>query len=267
MWQKSLFFFILFWQFSACAQTRVLVSIAPQKFLVEEIGGECVTIDVIVPTGISSHTFEPTARQVISLGKGDIWFRLGESFEERLVKVLPHTQIVDQRTGIELLSCPCSHAAADPHIWLSPRLLKIQARQIADTLSHYDPAHAALYTQNLQQLEERLSELDAEMATLLNEAPKTLLVSHPAYGYLCRDYGLTQLPIEMEGREPTPRYLTDLILKAKALNIQTVFLQKQHSAKGGKRVAQQLGARSVFLDPYVENVIENLKVIAKAFRQ
>ncbi|MCC5832715.1 MAG: zinc ABC transporter substrate-binding protein [Chlamydiales bacterium] len=261
------FFFL---GFSGFSQTRVLVSIAPQKYLVEEIGGERVSVEIIVPAGASSHTYEPTAKQVVSMCTGEIWFRLGEGFEERLIKALPHTQIVDQREGIDLLAAGCGcclSGGADPHIWLSPRLLIIMAHQIADSLSERDPSHADIYRKNLKRLEKRLAELDLEMAAILREAPKTLLVSHPAYGYLCRDYGLTQLPIEMEGREPTPRYLTELILKARALKLQTLFLQRQHSIKGGMRVAKELGAKSLFLDPYAENVIDNLREIAKAFRQ
>ncbi len=222
-----------------------------------------------MPAGASSHTYEPTPRQIVGMQSGEIWFRLGESFEERLKKALPRTEIVDQREGIDLLNsgCCCHRGAADPHIWLSPRLLVVQARQIADTLSQHDPSHTRLYMGNLKRLEERLANLDEEMAALLSEAPRMVLVSHPAYGYLCRDYGLTQLSIEMEGREPTPRYITELVLQVRSLNIQTVFLQKQHSVKGGKRLADDLGAECVFLDPYAENVIDNLREIAKAFRQ
>jgi zinc transport system substrate-binding protein len=270
MLRKFLFFFFILWSFSGFAQTRVLVSIAPQKYLVEEIGGEKVSVTVIVPAGASSHTYEPTPKQIVSMKSGEIWFRLGESFEDRLLKVLPQTHIIDHRKGIELIGggCGCCNpGGADPHIWLSPSLLIIQARQIAEALCQHDPSHEALFKQNLERLVEQLEALDVEMRDILREAPKTILVSHPAYGYLCRDYGLIQLPVEMEGHEPTPRYLADLILKARSLKIQTVFLQPQHSVKGGMRVAKELGAKSLFLDPYAENVIDNLREIAKAFRQ
>ncbi len=251
---------------SAWGNTQVLVSIAPQKFLVKEIGGDLVSVDVIVPAGASSHSYEPNARQMTSLSKGAIWFRLGETFEDKLVKIFSKMVIVDQREGIELLGCSC-HGGADPHTWLSPRLLKTQARQIAHVLSEYDPDHAHYYQNNLTRLENELENLDAEVDAILANAPRTILVSHPAYGYLCRDYGLTQLPIEMEGKEPTPRYLSTLILEARTLNIDKVFLQEQHSVRGGKRIAQELGAKYIFLDPYAENVIANLKHIAEAFAQ
>lgn len=254
--------------FSNESPIQVLVSIAPQKFLVESIGKHEVAVQIIVPTGANSHTYEPTPRQIVAMKQGAIWFRMGESFEERLVRCLPHTLIIDQREGLDLLGCSCCGLkGADPHIWLSPRLLISQAGQIAQTLSEFDPAHAPFYQDNLATLVQELSTLDQEMTLILSDAPKTLLVSHPAYGYLCRDYGLTQLAIEMEGREPTPRYLTNLINQAHALNIETVFLQEQHVVKGSKRIAETLGAKMVYLDPYAENVVENLREIAKAFRQ
>jgi zinc transport system substrate-binding protein len=250
----------------------VLVSIAPQKFLVETIGGEHVDVKVIVPPGANSHTYEPTPRQVVLAQKGEIWFRLGESFEARMIPSLSHTAIVDQREGLELLNTGCgcchTHDAYDPHIWLSPRLLKKMAAQIAQKLSHKDPEHLSVYAANLARLEKELDQLDHECSVLLaHSAQKHILVSHPAFGYLCHDYALQQLSIEMEGREPTPRYLTELIQKAKEFQIKRVFLQLQHNPKGGKRIAKELGAETVFVDPYSENVIENLRVLAKLFSE
>jgi zinc transport system substrate-binding protein len=267
--RKFFIFLILLWG-TLEAKTHVLVSITPQKFLVERVGGEHVTVDVIVPPGVNSHTYEPTPRQMISAQKGEIWFRLGESFEARMVPLLQKTRLVDQREGIDLIEtgCGCCNArdAHDPHIWLSPRLLKKQAGQIAQILSEHDPDHRQFFASNLKILEEELDQLDKECSSLFTRSSQRyILLSHPAFGYFCRDYGLNQLSIEMEGREPTPKTLTELILKAREHTIKTVFLQKQHNPKGGKRVAKELGAETKYIDPYVENVIENLHTIAKLF--
>ena len=264
------FIFLLFLCAAAEAKTPVLVSITPQKFLVERIGGEHVTVTVIVPPGANSHTYEPTPRQMVSVQKGEIWFRLGESFENRLLPSLQRTtRIIDQREGVDLIEmgCGCCNADAhDPHIWLSPRILKIQATQIAQILSEHDPEQERYFANNLSLLEKEFDQLDQECVTLFNKTlQKNILVSHPALGYCCRDYGLNQLSVEMEGREPTPRYLMELIKKARSCDIQTVFLQKQHNPRGGKRVAKELNAETVFVDPYVENIIENLRTISKLF--
>lgn len=266
----KIFLFLLFLCGIAEAKTQVLVSIVPQKFLVERIGGEHVAVHVIVPPGANSHTYEPTPRQTVLAQKGEIWFRMGESFENRLLPSLQrNTRIIDQRQGLNLIEMGCgccTSDAHDPHIWLSPKLLKIQANQIAQILSEHDPEHIKLFVANLSLLEAELDQLDKECTALFSRVEqKNILVSHPAFGYFCRDYGLTQISIEMEGREPTPRYLTQLIEKARSCEIRTVFLQKQHNPKGGKRIAKELKAETVFVDPYVENVIENLKTLSKLF--
>lgn len=247
------------------AKTHVLVSIAPQKFLVERIGDEYVSVDVLVPPGASSHSYEPSPKQIIAAQNGEIWFRIGESFETRIISSLKDVLIVDQREGIDLIDSGCHcHDSHDPHIWLSPKLLKRQAAQIADALCQKDPEHASCFNGNLQILWEELDQLHEEICEKCLEK-KVILVSHPAFGYFCRDYGLKQLSIEMEGREPTPKYLATLMHKAESSKISTVFLQKQHHAKGGKRMATALGAETVFVDPYVENVIENLRSISNDF--
>ncbi|MFZ0565179.1 MAG: zinc ABC transporter substrate-binding protein [Chlamydiales bacterium] len=239
------------------AKTAVLVSIAPQKFLVEKIGGNTVSVSVIVPPGFSSHSYEPSPRQLVTAKKGDIWFRIGESFEKKLLGALKnHLVVVD----------PIHLNGTDNHTWLNPLLLKTQAEQIARTLSAHNPDRAVFYHNNLSALLKELDLLDQEISEILaHKKHKFILVSHPAFHYFCQQYGLEQLSIEMEGKEPTPKYITDLLLNAEARQISYVYVQKQHGTKGGEWMARKLGAELVFLDPYAENVIENLKIIAKAF--
>jgi zinc transport system substrate-binding protein len=266
---RKFFIFLLLCAGGLQAQIQVLVSIAPQKYLVERIGGDHVSVTVIVPQGANSHTYEPSTKQVLAAQKGDIWFRIGESFENRMLAMMRHTRVVDQRQGLDLIQAGCgccTHDAHDPHIWLSPRLLKVQAKQIAEMLCEYDHDHAEFFMNNLSKLVEECSLLDQECALMLAKST-VILVSHPAFGYLCRDYGLKQLSIEMEGREPTPRYVTELITRARSLGVKIVFLQLQHNPKGGKRIAKELRARTVYLDPYVENVLENLRSIAQNFSE
>ncbi len=258
---------LLFSSFHLGAESEILVSIAPQKYLVERIGGSEVTVQVLVPLGASSHTYEPTPKQMIAAAKGKIWFRIGEPFEERLLPVCSRVQIVDQREGLDLIrgGCKCHGIGYDPHIWLSPRLLKTQADQIAQTLIAYDPLNRSLYQKNLIELQADLDSLDTYLSHLFQEHLPTVVVSHPAYGYLCRDYGIQQIAIEMEGKEPTPRYLASLMTQVRALNTERIFVQKQHSSQGGTRIAREIGAECIFLDPYKEDVIANLKSIAEAF--
>jgi zinc transport system substrate-binding protein len=186
-----------------------------------------------------------------------------------LISAFAHTLIIDQRHGLDLIlaGCGCcTRDAHDPHIWLSPKLLKKQAIQIADALIELNPQHTEIFKENLSFLLAELEYLDQECDALMStSAQKAILVSHPAFGYFCKDYGLEQLSIEMEGKDPTPRYVTELIAKARNRKIKKVFLQKQHNPKGGKRIAQELKAKLYDVDPYCENVIENLRNLAKWF--
>lgn len=248
------------------AKPLVLVSVAPQKYLIEQIAGDQVSVAVIVPDGASPHTYEPTPKQMVKLGGGDVWFRIGESFESRLLSVFgPTMEIVDQRDGIDLLhaGCCCCHDGHDPHIWLSPSLLKQEAKQIEAVLSRYCPEKSSLFQKNYLGLCNRLEKLDEQISEKLEmKRGSAILVSHPAFGYFCRDYGLKQIAIETEGKEPSSRRTLELIDEARKANICSVYLQQQYSMRGGKKIAKELGAEIVMVNPYDEDVISNLTFFA-----
>lgn len=255
----------------------VLVSVAPHKYFVEKIAKDKLSIGLMVPAGASSHTYEPTPRQMIEAGKADIWFQIGEGFEARAGQSLqnhnPRLQLVNLQNGLDLIyehscchSSHCHENCIDPHFWLSARQGKIQARTIADTLSSAYPQHRQFFEQNLNLFLEELDLLDKKIVALLEPQKKrTILVSHPAYAYFCRDYNLKQLSIEFEGKDPTPQQLTNLIQMARSVPIKKIFVQMQYSNKGAKLIAQQLGAEIVTLDPYAENYEKTMLDIARAF--
>lgn len=255
----------------------IIVSVAPHKFFVEAIAGNTITVGLLVPAGTSFHTFEPTPKQMLSACKADLWFRMGESFETRLAQTLqshnPQMRFVDLRQGLDLITVGahvchhCSKAAgADLHFWLSPRLAKIQAQTIAKALTELYPENRQEYQSRLENFLQSLDNLDHEIATLLKPlSNRVIMVSHPAYAYFAADYNLTQLPIEFEGKDPTPRQLTNTLVKARQAKIKTVFIQPQHSSKGAQLIAKELGANVVSLDPYSENYFETMREIARAF--
>jgi len=252
----------------------ILVSVAPHQFLVEQIAGSTIQILLMVPEGASSHTYEPSPKQMLAASKAVVWFRLGEPFETQAVAALksyqPKLQLVDLREGLPLIQDHvCMHAHChdepDPHVWLSPPLLVTQAQTITHTLSQMFPEHQALYHQNMETLHQRLETLDQELREWL--APitrRTLLVSHPAYAYFCRSYQLTQMAIEFEGKDPTPRQLTALLTQARNASINRIYIQPQYSSKGARLVAETLDVPVVSLNPYEKNVIESLRTIGKA---
>lgn len=272
------------WVFGA----SVIVSVAPHKFFVEQIAKDSVTVRVMVPASATPHSYEPPPKQILEASRADIWFRIGEGFEKKAIEAIEaHRKdfvVVDLRKGLSLIlahcdphgdpysnhhgdKCCCADGA-DLHIWLSLRLAQIQADTIAEALSQRYPEKAAFFAENLKAFKRTLIALDSDFKGLLAPVKgKTLLVSHPAYAYFCRDYDLYQMSLESEGKEPTPRTMTALIDKARALHIRTIFTQAQYGVKGAKLVAELLGARVVSLDPYSEDYLSSMKEIAGAFRE
>lgn len=254
----------------------VLVSVAPHKFFAEKIGGDTITVGLMVPAGASSHTYEPTPKQMITASRADIWFCIGESFEERAIRSLTAynstMQIVNMRKNVDMINadpqsghCCCCHAnSQDLHFWLSARQAKIQANTIAEVLSERYPEHAVTYRQRLASLVQELDALDQEIIALLKPLKnRNILVSHPAYAYFCRDYNLNQMSIEFEGKDPTPQQLTMLLQRARAASIHKVLIQAQYPSKGARLFAQQVNATVIMLDPYAEDYMNSMREIAQ----
>lgn len=257
----------------------VVVSIAPYKFFVERIAGDTVSVELMVPPGASPHSFEPTAKQVLNASKADIWFRMGEGFEAKAMPALksyhPYMQIIDLREGVNLIMadehhvhCCAHHDCVDPHIWLSPKQAKIQAQTIAKALINTYPENAEYYQKSLARLLNDLDDLNRDIeATLRPLKNRTIMVSHPAFAYFCRDYGMKQLSIEFEGKEPTPRQLTEILQQAREAHIKKIFILEQLIGKGARLVANNLGARVVELDIFAQNYLGNMRDIAREFAQ
>lgn len=269
-----LLFLVLFLGCKDCEADvpKVIVSIAPTKFLVEKIGGEHVSCTLFVPPGTSPHSYEPSLRQIVESSNASLWFRIGESFETRVIRALKDKmQIVDLREGLPLLPSSCScHGSndIDTHIWLSPHLLKIQAVSIEKELSSLFPENSPVFKDNLADLLVELSALDEEIKEICDNSPRDYFISsHPAFGYFCKEYGFVELPIEIGGKDPTAKQITYLISEAKIKGVDRVIIQPQYSTRGALHIAKELKASVKMLDPYEEKVIENLKSIAHALSE
>lgn len=257
------------------AVPNVLVTVSPHKFFVEQVAGSTVNVMLMVPAGASSHTFEPSPKQMITASQASIWFCIGEPFETRAIRALqshnPSLQVVNLQEHLNLISCGtchCCKGGVDLHFWLSARLAQTQASTIAATLIQNFPEHRALYEANLAKFQDQLKDLDRKITSLLEPIRnRTILVSHPAYGYFCRDYSLNQMSIEVEGKDPTPHQLTQVLTMARQQKIKTIFIQMQYNNKGARLIADEIGAKVVTLDPYSEHYMESMWEIAKAFKE
>lgn len=260
----------------------VFVGVPPTSYLVEQIGGPHVKVDVVIGPGQGPHTYEPTPRQILALGRAKVFFTVGLPMETVILgKVRQNNerlQVIDVTCGIDKrpadgLCCDQPgddghhHATeleeTDPHVWLAPRLLAVEAENIAEALYRADPAHRLEYEQNLAALLERLDALDRRVQRML--APyggRSFYVFHPSFGYFADAFGLKQHAIEAGGQSPTPRQLQALIDQARADGVTTVFVQPQFDPRGARVVAEALGGRVVSIDGLGKDVIANIEDIA-----
>ncbi len=241
---------------------QVWVSILPQQYFVERIGGERVRVQVMVPPGSSPEMYEPKPSQVRGLVGTDIYVRIGVPFEEawmgRLAAANADMLIVDQAEGIERIG------GTDPHIWLSPRLVKAQARTICEGLAEVDPGHADFYRDNLATFLADLDQLDASIERKLSGLEsRKFLVFHPAWSYFARDYDLEMIPVEVEGSDPSAAEMAALIQVAQADNIKVIFAQPEFSTRSAEAIAHEIGGEVVLISPLARDWMDNLERVAE----
>ena len=277
----------------AADRITVFVSINPQQYFVQQIGKDRVDVRVMVPSGASPATYEPRPKQMADLSAARVYFAIGVAFEnawlEKISAVNPGMKVVHTDNGIKKIPMADhfhpdqasrdyrkenhsdeddrSGPGLDPHIWLSPPLVKIQARAILTALQDIDPGHQDSYTANYHQFIERIDELDADLKkTFAGKQHRQFMVFHPAWGYFGRAYGLQQVPIEIEGKSPKPARLKALIEHAREKGIRVIFVQPQFSSKSAELVAREIGGQVVLADPLAEDWLANLTAVADRFK-
>lgn len=261
---------------------KVSVSIIPQKYFVKKIGGHLVDISVMVQPGANPATYEPRPQQMVKLTRSNVYFAIGVPFENvwlrRFSGTNPKMMIVHTEDGIEKIPMKAhldhnekrhSHnRIKDPHIWLSPPLVMIQARNILDGLLKIDPSNREMYEINYRNFIKELVDLDIKIRNLFLDGKRgtQFMVYHPAWGYFAKAYGLGQVPIEIEGKEPTSKGLKRLIKHAKKRKVKVIFIQPQFSTKNVNTIAKAIGAQVIFANPLDPNWDKNLLQVAEKFK-
>ena len=262
---------------------QVWVSILPQKYVIERIGGDLVEAHVLVGSSQSPATFEPTPLRMADLHDADLYFRIGVPFETSLLRklqsTLPGLPVIEGRAGVELKTMSGEPATGletshtghqhgpdepDPHFWLDPSLLADHAGTVLAAMCERAPQNCPEFTKRTARLRADLERLDQEIDIILEPFEgRTVLVYHPAYGYFARRYGLRLAVVEFEGKEPEARALAGLIDRARADGIGTVFVQPQFSSRRAQTLANAVDGKVVPLEPLAENYAENLKDMAR----
>jgi zinc transport system substrate-binding protein len=248
------------------ASINVWVSIVPQEYFVERVGGDRVSVEVMVEPGFSPATYEPKPSQLEKLADAEIYVRIRVPFEDawlsRITAANREMSIVDQSSGIERIE------GKDPHIWLSPRLAKVQAQNIYDGLVAVDPEGESFYRANLDAFLADLDELDARIGeTLSGLEVREFMVFHPAWSYFARDYDLKMIPVQIEGSDPSAAEMAELIETAKARKIKVIFAQPEFSTRSAETIAQEIGGRVLLINPLASDWLENLERVADTFAE
>ncbi len=258
-------------------ENRAVVSIAPLKPLVEGILGDDFEVSVLVPQGASPETFEPTPKQLREVESARFVFGTGllEFEQELLHRIARNEQIINTSQGIELIAGTCSHAhhnhancthnhahGVDPHIWCSPKSLGKMAENIYNAIAREMP-DSVNYDKNYTTLCIRILELDEEVAEMCsNSHHSTFMIYHPALTYLARDYGLTQVAIENEGKEPSAKHLAHIIEQARKKGIKHILYQSEFPASSVEIICRDASATAVEINPLDENIFDNIRYIS-----
>ena len=287
---------------------NVTVSILPQKYFVEQIAKDKIDINVMVKPGFSPATYEPQTSQMKILSGSQVYFSIGVPFEtvwlEKFENSNKSMKVIDTSKGISKLEMAehehheesgheedhenekhednheekhdedhdSEHnAGLDPHIWLDPLLVKIQAKNIYDTLVQLDTKNAAFYEKNYLEFLNNLDKLDKEIASTLKSVSEgAFMVFHPSWGYFAKRYNLEQIVVEKEGKEPKPKEIVELIEESKKHNIKVVFVSPQFSQKAAKTIARSIKGKVVTIDhldyDYPRGMINTAKAINNSYK-
>jgi zinc transport system substrate-binding protein len=251
---KAKFVLILILSTFGFARIDVVTTIMPQASLIKSIGGENVNVVAMVPAGASPHSYEPKPSQMLAISKAKIYFAIGVEFEHAWLPRF-HSQnknmiIIDNAKGIKKIAMTEHHDEhekhhqhtneLDPHVWTSPNNLKVMATNIKNTLIAVDGKNRALYTENYTKLINSINQTDAQIKSILKATPRgsKFMIFHPAWGYFAAQYGLIQIPIELEGKEPKAKDLISLIKTVKKEHIRAIFVAPEFSSKSASQISE-----------------------------
>lgn len=258
------------------------VSILPQLYFVEQLAGDLVEVNVMIPPGASPATYEPTVSQLRKLEQSGTYLRIGHvgfelSWMDKISSVNPEMKIVDLSRGVDLIMemeeeeeeehHGHSHGGVDPHIWLSVQNTKIIAINLHEELLLMFPDHQEELSRRLENFSASLDSLHLEIVTQMEDLEnRSFMIYHPALSYFSRDYHLHQYSLEIEGKSPSPAHLkrmTDLGISQK---IKQILIQDQFDRRNAEVLAREIGAEIVAFDPLDPNWMAQMLYIAEQFK-
>jgi zinc transport system substrate-binding protein len=256
----------------------ITVSIAPFKYFVDSISGGDFKVNIMVPPGADPHTYEPFPDQIIQLRQSIAYISNGYlGFEmnwlDRFYEINNTMKRLSLGDKIDPLGTGHNHAgghveAADPHYWVSPKSALIIASSVKDFLCGLNPLQKDKYETNYKALVLKIQEVDNRAEKIFAGIPnKSFMIYHPNLAYLARDYGLHEIPVEYEGKEPPPSRIRELIDLARKDKLKIVFVQREYDSKNAKAIAGEIGAGIKIIDPLSENWMKEINDIIASIHQ
>jgi len=248
----------------------VAVSVPPQAYFVEKIGADRVRVEVMIPPGVSHEDYSPSPRQVVALSDARLYVKVGHPafeverrFLDPFLARLPGIRVVDMSRGMD--------GSSDPHVWVAPATVRVAARNIAAALAAADPGHAGEYQANLRAFLAEIDALDREIRDRLGPGTpgqvRRFMVYHPSWGYFAREYGLEQVAIEAEGKEPSAQGLIQLIDRGRREGVKVVFVPGGFPRKSAQVIADAVGGRVLTANPDARDWADNLRRVAAAIAE
>lgn len=264
---KKYFYFIFLILF-ACQPAKkedahlITVSILPQKYFIDQISGGLLKVNILVPPGSSPHNYEIMPSQMKDMARSKAWLQIGlltfeDAWHEKMAQINKDLLMVDTSEGIARIAGIDDHhegheheGAYDPHTWLAPAEVKLMAQNTLKALTKCYPDHAQEFEKNytafITKIDAISAEIDQKLASLKN---RNILIFHPALAYYARQFKLEQIALEMDGKEPSPKHMKDVVDLAHAQDIHVIFIQKEFDAAFAKQMAQEIKGEVVVIDP------------------
>jgi len=283
-----LIFFIMGFCGVCFAKTmKVMTSIGPVGYLVERVAGDGLEVGVMMPDSANPHTYEPLPSDLVKLSRVDIYFELGVGLDfenvwlPKLKRLNNKMKVVNCGKAVVLQPVSGEHVCGggeagcdhdhnhdhglDPHIWLSINNAIVMVGNIREALVNIVPENRVVFENNAKELVLELEQLKKEIQNKLKQKTnKKFIVFHPSWGYFARDFGLEQIPVEIDGKEPSIKEVRKLIMLARKEGIKTVFVSPQFSKKSAAVIAKEIGGQVVAIDPMAKDYIKNIRKVGEA---
>lgn len=258
----------------------ITVSILPEKTFVEKIAGNDFKVNVLIPPGSNPAAYTLLPSQLKQIANSSVWFRIGYigfeySWKEKIAQANKAMKIVDLSEGLDLIAAhkqkqgnSIQYEGVNPHIWLSPTLVKQITKKILDELILLKPEKRDKYNTNYLKFLKEIEQLDSEIKTKLKAyAGREIILFHPSLSYYARDYGLKQFSLEVGGKQTTPQLMAKIVDIAKKEDIRVIYIQSEFDREHARVFAEEIDGKIIQISPLAPNWADNLREMTNLFIQ